>query len=380
MLDFEIPEDDQMLLESIDRMMARHFPPALIRAHDEQHKSPLHMVPIMAELGLFALPLPEQYGGLGKDWRTVSLVLERLAYRGDTGSLFGTTMTFGAASLVKYGSEQQKTDLLPRIARGELLFSLALTEPGAGSDAGALITTARRTNAGWRVNGRKIWISNASTSDYLVTACRTEPGSQGPRGISMLLIPRDTPGISMTKLPKVGHNCMPSWDISFQDVDVPHEALMGEEGRGFRHLMATLHYGRASQAAGAIGKGQAVVDLAVAHAKDRAQFGQPIGKFQAIQHRIASMQVRVDQARLLLYQLSWMIATGRECRRQAAQTKLAASEMLWDVTDDGMRVLASAGYSAESDMQRYWRDSRLYTFGEGTNDIQLNIIAKEMGL
>ena len=380
MLDFEIPEDDQMLLESIDRMMARHFPPALIRAHDEQHKSPIHMVPIMAELGLFALPLPEEYGGLGKDWRTVSLVLERLAYRGDTGSLFGTTMTFGGASLLKYGSERQKAALLPKIARGEILFSLALTEPGAGSDAGGVITSARRTNSGWRVNGRKIWISNASTSDYLVTACRTEPGSTGPRGISMLLIPRDTPGISMTKLPKVGHNCMPSWDISFQDVDVPDEALMGEEGRGFRHLMATLHYGRASQAAGAIGKGQAVVDLAVAHAKERSQFGQPIGKFQAIQHRIAGMQVRVDQARLLLYQLSWMIATGRECRRQAAQTKLAASEMLWDVTDAGMRVLASAGYSAESDMQRYWRDSRLYTFGEGTNDIQLNIIAKEMGL
>ena len=369
-----------MLLESIDRMMERHFPPALIRQHDERHEAPLFMVPIMAELGLYALALPEQFGGMGKDWRTVSLVLERLAYRGDCGALFSTTMTFGAASLVKYGSEAQKAELLPRIARGEVLFSLALTEPGAGSDAGSVITAAKRTNAGWRVNGRKIWISNASTSDYLVTACRTEAGSTGARGISMLLIPRNTPGITMTKLAKVGHNCMPSWDVGFQDVDVPAEALMGDEGRGFKHLMATLHYGRASQAAGAIGKGQAVVDLAVAHAKERQQFGRPIGQFQAIQHRIAQMQVRVDQARLMLYQLSWMIATGRECRREAAQTKLSASEMLWDVTDSGMRVLASAGYSAESDMQRYWRDSRLYTFGEGTNDIQLNIIAKEMGL
>ena len=184
----------------------------------------------------------------------------------------------------------------------------------------------------------------------------------------------------MTRLAKVGHNCMPSWDIGFQDVDVPYDALMGEEGRGFRHLMATLHYGRAGQAAGAVGKGQAVVDLAVSHAKERHQFGRPIGSFQAIQHRIAQMQIRVDQARLQLYQLAWMIATGRECRRHAAQTKLAASEMLCDVSDAGMRVMASAGYAMESDMQRHWRDSRLLTFGEGANDIQLSIIAKELGL
>ena len=380
MLDFEIPEDDRMLLESIDRMMERHLPPALVRQHDDRHEPLLHMMPHYAGMGLFALPLPEEYGGLGKDWRTVALVQERLAYRGDTGALFSTSVTFGAASLLQYGTPQQKAELLPRLARGEILFSLALTEPGAGSDAGAIITQARRTNTGWRINGRKIWISNASTSDYLVTACRTEPGSSGPKGVSMLLIPRDTPGITMTPLAKVGQNCMPSWDIGFQDVDVPAEALMGEEGGGFRHLMATLHFGRAGQAAGAVGKGQAVVDLAVAHARDRVQFGQPIGKFQAVQHRIAGMQVRVDQARLMLYQLAWMIATGRPCRREAAETKFAASEMLSDVTDAGMRVMASAGYAMESDMQRHWRDSRLLTFGEGTNDIQLNIIAKEMGL
>src|SRR4051812_38735355 len=197
-----------MLLQSIDRMMERHFPPALIRQHDARHEPPLHMVPVMAALGLFALPLPEAYGGLGKDWRTMALVQERLAYRGDTGALFSTTMTFGAASLVRYGSPQQKSELLPKVARGEVLFSLALTEPGAGSDAGAIVTSARRTGAGWRVNGRKTWISNADTADFLVTACRTEPGSQGPRGTSMLLIPRRAPGISMTPLAKIGHNCM----------------------------------------------------------------------------------------------------------------------------------------------------------------------------
>jgi alkylation response protein AidB-like acyl-CoA dehydrogenase len=171
MIDFEIPEDDRMLLDSIDRMMARHFPPALIREHDDQHRQPLHMVPLMAELGLFALPLPEEYDGLGKDWRSVVLAVERMAYRGDIGTLLATSMTFGGSSLLMFGSEAQKATLLPRLAKGQALFSLALTEPGAGSDAAAIVTSARRTATGWRVNGRKTWISNANSADYLVLLC-----------------------------------------------------------------------------------------------------------------------------------------------------------------------------------------------------------------
>ena len=196
----------------------------------------------------------------------------------------------------------------------------------------------------------------------------------------MLLVPRDTPGISMTVLEKVGHNCMPSWDIGFADVDVDDGALMGEEGRGFRHLMSTLHYSRAGQAANGIGQAQNAVNLALQFAKERKQFGQTIGSFQAIQHKLADMQVKVNQARLLLYQLAWLIATGRPCRLEAAQAKLVASETFRDVTSAGMQVMASAGYAMESDMQRMWRDAGLFTFGEGTSELQRNLIAREMGL
>lgn len=381
MIDFAIAEDDRALLDSVDRMMARHLPPEALRRADRAHETPWHLLPAMAELGLLALPFPEEYGGFGKGWPSVALVQERLAHHaGIAATLFSTNVCFGGMSLVTYGTDVQKRELLPKLIRGEARFALALTESAAGTDAGAITTTARRVGGGWRINGRKIWISNADAADHMVVACRTAPGSTGPRGVSMLLVPRGTPGIHMTVLEKVGHNCMPSYDIGFDDVEVDDGALMGEEGNGFRHLMSTLHYSRAGQAANAVGQAQKAVDLALQHARERRQFGQPIGSFQAIQHKLADMQVRVNQARLALYQLAWLIATGRSCRLEAAQAKLVASEAFQFVTRTGMQILSSAGYAIESDMQRMWRDAGLFTFGEGSSELQRNIIAREMGL
>lgn len=381
MIDFEIPEEDRALLDSIDRMMAREFPPEAFRLADENHQTPWELLPKMGELGLFAIPFPEEWGGLGKDWRTAALVNERLAYHaGIAATLFGTTVGFGGMSLLKYGSEAQKEALLPRLIEGQARFALALTESQAGTDAGAIITNARRTDTGWVINGRKTWISNADAADYLVVACRTEAGSKGSKGVSMLLVPRHTPGISMTPLAKVGHHCMPSWDIGFENVEVPADALMGQEGQGFKHTMSTLHFSRAGQAANAVGQAQKAVDIALEYAKERHQFGKPIGSFQAIQHKLADMQVRVNQARLALYHLAWLIATDRPCRLEAAQAKLVATEAFQFVTRSGLQIMASAGYSMESDMQRMWRDAGLYTFGEGSSELQRNLIAREMGL
>lgn len=381
MIDFEIPEEDRALLDSIDRMMAREFPPEALRQADAAHETPWQLLPKMGELGLLALPFPEEVGGLGKDWRSTALVNERLAYHaGIAATLFGTTVGFGGMSLLKYGSPAQQRELLPRVMAGEARFALALTESQAGTDAGAILTAARRTAGGWVINGRKTWISNADAADYLVVACRTDPQSKGSKGVTMLLVPRHTPGISMTPLAKVGHHCMPSWDIGFDEVEVGEEALMGEVGQGFRHTMSTLHYSRAGQAANAVGQSQKAVDLAVAYAKERRQFGQAIGSFQAIQHKLADMQVRVNQARLALYHLSWLIATGRPCRLEAAQAKLVATEAFQFVTRNGLQIMASAGYAMESDMQRMWRDAGLYTFGEGSSELQRNLIARELGL
>jgi len=380
-MDFGLTDEQRALLDSVDKMIALHLPPEEVRRRDQSHEPPDFLLKHYADLGLLAIPFPETYGGLGGAWQTVAVAHERLGYHAAmAASLLGTTLGFGGMSIYTYGSERQRETLLPKIIAGELRFSLGLTEPGAGTDAGALITRARRGDGGWIVNGRKTWISSADQADYIVTACRTTEGSTGNRGISMLLVPRGAEGIHMTPLAKVGNNCLSSWDIAFEDVFVPEEGLLGDEGDGFKHLMSTLQYSRSGQAANAIGQSQRAVDIAVAHVKEREQFGRPLGKFQAVAHRIADMQTRVDQARFILYDLAWLVDQGARCRKEAAQAKMVASECLQYVTHHGMQLLASAGYAIESDMQRLWRDSRLYTFGEGANEIQRDIIAREAGL
>jgi alkylation response protein AidB-like acyl-CoA dehydrogenase len=380
-LDFSPDEGDEALLESLDRFLARHLPPDEVRRRDAAHLPPYDLLPIMGELGLFAIPVPEAEGGLGLPWTKVALVQERLgraAYM--AASIYNRVVGFGAMSLLTYGSAAQRRELLPRLVAGRLLIALALTEPGAGSDAAALTTRARRVPGGWRITGRKCWISDAEGCDLMIVAARSDPELHGPKGLSLFLVPPRTGGIAMTKLPKLGNNCMPSFDIGFDDAFVPEAALIGQEGNGFRHLMSTLHYSRASMAAATMGCAQGAVDAAIAHAKDRVQFGRPIGSFQAIRFRLADMQMRVDQARLTVQHLAWLIATGRDCRRQAAQTKVISTEALQYVARHGMQIMASAGYAAESDMQRILRDSTLYSFGEGSNEIQRELIARELGL
>ena len=380
-MDFGLNDDQRQILDTVDRLMKRHYPPEEIRRRDAAHADCKDMLPVFAEAGLLALPFPEQYGGLNADRLTVVLVQERLAQHGGIAAvMYGGVADFGGMSLLTYGTEEQRSQLLPRAIKGELNFAFALTEPGAGSDAAAAITSATKTNSGWVINGRKIWISNAGSADYLVTMCRTTRGSKGKEGLSTFLVPRSTPGINMTRLQKVGNNCMSSWDIGFDDVEVPRDALMGEEGKGMRNMMTTLQYSRTGQAALCIGLAQAAVDSTKAFAIDRRQFDRRIADFQVIRHKLVDMQNRVDQARLMLYYASWLMEQGKPARKETAQTKVLATEALEFVGRHGMQIQASFGYSAESDIQRHWRDSRLYTFGEGTNELQRDIIAREMAL
>ena len=380
-MDFSLTEEQRQTLDSIDRMMGAHYPPERARAMDEAGQCPPDLLGHMAELGLLAVPFPETYGGLDGDWMTVTLIQEQLGrHAAIAASLYSITVDFGGMSLLTYGSAAQRQALLPPLIRGEARYALALSEPGAGTDAAALITRAERVKRGWRINGRKTWISAADTADYLLTVCRTERGSTGNRGISLLLVPRAAPGLSMTRLHKLGNNCLTSWDIGYDDVTVPDAALLGQEGEGFRHILSTLQYSRSGQAANAVGQAQAAVDLAAAHARERRQFGGPLTQFQTLRHKLVDMQMRVDQARLMLYRLAWMIGTGQRCRTESAQAKILASETLQAVARDGMQIMASAGYASESPMNRFLRDSFLYTFGEGANEMLRDQIAREMGL
>jgi alkylation response protein AidB-like acyl-CoA dehydrogenase len=374
------PEQAQ-ILDSVGAFLARHLPPEELRRRDAAHIPPYDLLPEMGRLGLFALAVPEAAGGLGAGWRMVACVQERLglgAYC--AASIFNRVVGFGLMSLLTYGSERQRAEMVPLLMAGEAFCALALTEPQAGSDAAAIRTRAERIAGGWRIHGRKTWISDARAARWLILPARTGPEREGPRGVSLFLVPSDAPGIAMTPLPKIGNNCMPSFDIGFDGVTIGDDALMGEEGRGFAQLMATLHFSRASMAATVTGAAAAAVGIAIDHARERVQFGRPIGRFQAVAHRIAEMRTRVDLSGLMVRHLAGLIEDGAPCRREAAQAKIVATETLRDVTDAGMQILASAGYSAEGDMQRLWRDSRLYTFGEGANDVLRESLARELGL
>ncbi|MDO9502035.1 acyl-CoA dehydrogenase family protein [Falsiroseomonas sp.] len=373
--------EQAQILASVQALLARRLPTAEIRRRDAAHIPPYDLLPEMGQAGLFALAVPVAEGGLGGDWATVALVQDALgqhAYM--AASIFNRVVGFGLATIRAHGSPAQREEILPLLMAGRAFCALALTEPQAGSDAAAIRTRATRHEGGWRINGRKTWISDAEGARWLILPARTGPEATGARGISLFLVPTATPGIAMTRLPKVGNNCMPSFDIGLDDVELPADALLGEEGRGFAQMMSTLHFSRASMAATVTGAAEAALRIALAHAQDRVQFGQPIGRFQAIAHRLVDMRMRVDQSRLMVRHLAQLIDQGAPCRREAAQAKIIATETLRDVADAGMQIMASAGYSAESDMQRLWRDSRLYTFGEGANEVLRDSIAREMGL
>ncbi len=378
---FGITEDEQAILETVDRLVARHLPMAAQRQRDADHDPPYELLKELGAAGLLRLPFPEAVGGLGAGWETVALVQERL---GETawmlGSLFNRAVGFGGMGLLNYASAAQRADLLPRLMAGELLFALALTEEGAGSDAAAITTRAERTASGWRLTGRKIWISDAEAADFVVVVARSDPGSARARGISLFLLPRGAPGVRLSQIPKIGNHCLPSFEVVLDRVELPEDALFGQEGQGFAHLGQTLHYARAGMAAATTGYAQFAVSLALEHARTRAQFGRPLGQFQVIAHRLADMRMRVDQSRLMAQHLAARLSAGAPTARFASEAKVVATECLQYVTHHGMQILASAGYHAESDMARIWRDARLYSFGEGSNEIQRSLVARELGL
>lgn len=380
-LEFEQTPEQAMILASVDRLMDRHLPPAEVRRRDAACEPPVHLLPRMAEAGFLSLPVATHAGGAGGDWQTMSLVQERLGYHAFmAAALFNRVTCFGLMTLSEAGSDAQKAHWLPALMAGEGAFALALTEPMAGSDAGALTTRAQRVDGGWRLSGRKSWISGAAEALRMVVAARTDPDTRGARGVGLFLVPPDAPGVSMTRLEKLGNRCSLSYDVGLDEVTIGDDALIGPAGEGFAVLRRTLFYARSGLAASVVGTAQAAVDAAAAHARERVQFDRRIGAFQVIAHRLARMQTEVDLARLIARALARGIDAGVDCNRLAAQAKYVTTETLKRVTEDGMQIMASAGYAEGSDMQRYWRDARLYTFGEGSSEIQLDLIARDMGL
>ncbi|MBN3453112.1 acyl-CoA dehydrogenase family protein [Mycobacterium sp. DSM 3803] len=341
---------------------------------------PEELIETMKEIGIFGLAIPEPYGFGAVSMPCYVQVTEELArgWMSLAGAMGGHTVV--SKLLLLFGTEEQKQRYLPRMATGELRATMALTEPGGGSDLQAMRTVARKAGDTYVVNGSKTWISNARRSDLVALLCKTDPDAQPPhRGVSILLVEK-LPGFEISKdLPKLGYKGVESCELNFTDCRVPAGALLGdEEGRGFAQMMKGLEVGRLQVAARATGVARAAFDDALRYAQDRESFGKPIWQHQSVGNLLADMGTKLSAARSLLMGAAEKFDAGERCDMEAGMAKLFASETAMQIALDAMRVHGGYGYSTEYDVERYFRDAPLMIVGEGTNEIQRNVIAKQL--
>lgn len=378
-MNFDLNDEQRMWREAVHDFVAREVRP---RAHevDEEARFNWEAARKMGPLGLLGLNAPEELGGAGVDPLGAAIAIEELGWGcGSTALAIAAHNGLGCAPITLFGSPEQKARFLPGVVSGQNgLAALALTEPGAGSDLqGGVQTRAVRRGDEWIINGTKMWCTNASLADYIITLARTDPGG-GSHSLSLLIVPTSTPGLSIGPAEKkMGLKGSPTHAVTYQDVCVPAENLLGPEGAGLRQALQALDGGRVSIGALALGLAQAAYEAARAYARERETFGQPIANYQAIQWMLADAVVEIDAARLMVYQAAWLKAQGRPFTQAAARAKLFATEMAERVCRNAIQVHGGYGYSREYPVERIYRDARLMTIGEGTSEILRLVIARD---
>ena len=376
-MDFQLSAD-QLAIQALTRELADAEIAPNASEWDREHRFPDELIPKLAELGLMGVCVPEEYGGAGADFLSYIVVLEELS-RADAG--VGVTVAVHTSAttlpLLTFGTDGQRERFVPPLARGEHLGAFALTEPGSGSDAGSLRTSAVPDGDGWVVNGSKQWITNGSRAGTFVLFARTDPATAGARGVSCFIL--DAEHVRITREEeKLGLHSSTTSDLVLEDARVDRDRLLHEEGRGFRVAMATLDGGRIGIAAQAIGIAQAAYDVARAYALDREQFGRRIADFQAIQWKLADMATEIDAARLLTYRAAWLKQEGRPHAVDGAKAKLFASETARRQTAEAIQILGGYGYTREFPVERYYRDAKITEIYEGTSEIQRLVIARSI--
>jgi alkylation response protein AidB-like acyl-CoA dehydrogenase len=365
------------------RDMVRDFARTEIAPHvrewDEKAGCPFDVFRRLGGLGMLGILVPEEYGGVGLSYRHYVMILEELgAVEGGIGLTVAAHNSLCTNHILAYGTEDQRRAWVPRLASGEILGAWALTEPEAGSDSGATKTTAVRNDKGWVLNGTKNFITHASVGKVGVIMARTKPGSDH-HGISAFLVPLETPGVSVGKHEdKVGMRVSDTASLVFEDCQVGPDALLGKEGDGFIQAMEILDGGRISIAALSVGIARGALDAAVAYAKERRQFGKPIGAFQAIRFKLADMATAVDAARLLTERAADEKDRAGKTTLLSAQAKVYASEVAVHVGEEAVQILGGYGYCKDYPVEKFWRDAKLCTIGEGTSEIQRLVIAREI--
>ncbi len=375
---FQLSED-HIAIRDMARDFARNEVLPGAQARDKNHAFPTELVGQLAELGLLGVFVPEEYGGSGLDTMSYVLALEEISYAdASVGVIMSVQNSLAGWPILAFGTEEQKHKYLTPLATGEKMGCYALTEPEAGSDAGAQRTRATPTADGWVLDGSKIWITNGPQADIIVTYANLDPDAKH-RGVCAFILEKDWDGFSVSKVEeKMGIRCSDTAELVYEGLHVPRENLLHEERDGFKVAMATLDGGRIGIAAQALGIAQRCLDLAVAQANERITFGKPIAKHQAIQWKIADMKTRVDAARLLTWRAAAMKDRGERASLECSMAKLYASEAANFCAYEALQIFGGYGYSKEYEVERLYRDARITTLYEGTSEIQRLVIAKNV--
>ena len=373
-----LPEEYAQFAKTVRDFAQSVVAPVSVK-HDAEHSFPYEVVSGMADMGLFGLPFPEEYGGMGGDYFALCLALEELGKVDQSVAItLEAGVSLGAMPVYRFGNEAQKQAWLPLLTSGKALGAFGLTEAGGGSDAGATKTTARLDGSSWVINGTKQFITNSGTD---ITRLVTVTALTGEREISSILVPVPTAGFTAeSAYDKVGWNASDTHPLSFDDVRVPAENLLGERGRGYANFLRILDEGRVAIAALSVGAAQGCVDESVKYAKERSAFGQPIGRYQAIEFKLARMEARAQAARAAYYDAAALMLAGKPFKKQAAVAKLVASEAAMDNARDATQIHGGYGFMNEYAVARHYRDSKILEIGEGTTEVQLMVIARQMGL
>ncbi|GAA0240308.1 acyl-CoA dehydrogenase family protein [Saccharothrix mutabilis subsp. mutabilis] len=383
MLDFRLDEEYEALRKTVEEFARDEVAPVIGEFY-EREEFPYEIVAKMGRMGLFGLPFPEEHGGMGGDYFALCLALEELARVDSSVAItLEAGVSLGAMPLYRFGSDAQKTEWLPRLTSGQALGAFGLTEPGGGSDAGALRTTARLDGDEWVINGTKAFITNSGTdiTGLVTVAAVTGRRENGKPEISAILVPAGTPGFSVSrKYSKVGWNASDTRELSFQDCRVPAANLVGERGRGYAQFLQTLDEGRVAIAALGVGLAQGCVDECLRYVREREAFGRKIGEYQAIQFKIAEMEARTHTARLAYYQAAAKMLRGEPFKREAAIAKLVSSEAAMDNAREATQIFGGYGFMNEYPVGRFYRDAKILEIGEGTSEVQKMLIARELGL
>jgi len=377
-VDFDLTPEQELLRETV-RAFARDRVAPVAAELDHDGRFPYELVSELAELGFMGIPIPEEYEGAGGDTVSYALAVEELTRVDSSVAITMAAHTsLGTMPILLFGSDEQRANWLPDLASGRRLAGFGLTEPGAGSDAGATRTTAKLDDRSWRVDGSKIFITNAGTD---ITWGVTITARTGEDEISNLVVENGTPGYTVSApMKKLGWRASDTRELSFDGCEVPEGNLLGPRGAGFKQFLEILDGGRIAIAAMGVGLAQGAYDLAFEYAREREQFGKPIASFQAIQFRLADMATEIEAGRALVYRAAWLKDQGRPFAREAAMAKLFTGELSHRVANWALQIHGGYGYMEESAISRLYRDQKILEIGEGTNEVQRMVIARHLGL